>query len=129
MLLKTTLIGLMMTFSVSAIAEIKLTEADLLGKWKIDSEALSIDGKASKELTSVWTFMNDGNMEAYSTDSNKHARVSEFRASVKYELEDGKLKKQASPGRSKYDLCVAVEKNPPKMILECNHIFFFMTKQ
>jgi hypothetical protein len=129
MLLKTTLIGLMMTVSVSALAEIKLTEADILGTWRVGSESITADGKNSKELSSVWTFRNDGTMEAFSTDTNKHARISEFRAIVKYNLENGKMNKQFSPGRSKYDVCTAIEKNGSKMTLECNHIYFFMTKE
>lgn len=130
MLLRTALIGLMMSLTVPAMAEVKLTMADVVGKWTIDAEALTEDGKKGfKELNSVWTFRDDGSMEAYSSDSNKHARVAEFRATVKFTIEDGKLNKQASPGRSKFDLCVAVEKNGNKMTLECNHIYFFMTKQ
>ncbi|MCX7088987.1 MAG: lipocalin family protein [Methylococcales bacterium] len=129
MLLRTLLIALTMTVSVSALADVKLTEADILGEWKIDAESINADGSDAKELSSIWTFRNDGTMEGVSVDTNKHARISEFRAVIKYSIEDGKLNKQNSPGRSKFDLCTATEKNGPKMTLECNHIYFFMTKK
>ena len=129
MFLRTILMALTMTASVSALAEVKLTQADILGTWTIDGESINADGTDSKEMSSVWTFRNDGTMEGVSTDTNKHARISEFRAIIKYSIEDGKLNKQNSPGRSKFDLCTAIEKNGPKMTLECNHIYFFMTKK
>lgn len=130
MILRTTLIGLMMSFSIAAQADVKLTKADVVGKWLVQAEALSADQKKGlKELNSTWTFSEDGTMEGHSSDTNKHARVAEFRASVQYSIEDGKMKKQASPGRSKVDICTAIELTPPKMVLECNQIFFFMTKQ
>lgn len=130
MIIKTTLIGLVMSFSIAAQAEVALTKADVVGKWSVDAEALSADQKKGmKALNSTWTFREDGTMEGYSSDNNKHARVAEFRANVQYSIEDGKMKKQASPGRSKFDLCVAVDLTPPKMTLECNHIFYFMTKE
>ncbi len=101
MILKTTMIGLMMSFSIAAQADVKLTKADVVGKWMIQAEALSADQKKGlKELNATWTFREDGTMEGYSSDTNKHARVSELRASVQYSIqEDGKMKKQASPGR------------------------------
>jgi hypothetical protein len=129
MFLKSLLMGLALLASASASAEVKLTQQDILGEWKIDYESINADGTDPKELNSVWTFRNDGTMEGVSLDTNKHARIAEFRALVKYTIEDGKLNKQTSPGRSKFDLCVALEKNGPKMTLECNHIYFFMTKK
>lgn len=129
MLLRTTLIFLFMTFAFTANAEVKLTEKDILGAWKIDTESINSDGSNAKELNSTWTFRPDGTMEGLSNDTNAHARVSEIRATVKYSVEDGKIVKQASPGRSKYETCVAIEKNDKKMTLECNHIYFFMTKK
>ncbi|NOT84267.1 MAG: hypothetical protein HOP02_05655 [Methylococcaceae bacterium] len=129
MLLKTLLITLTMTASIAVLADVKLTEADLLGAWQIDSESINADGSNAKDLSSVWTFRADGTMEGFSTDTNKHARIAELRATLKYEIIDGKINKQFSPGRSKYETCTAIEKNGPKMVLECNHIYFSMTKK
>lgn len=129
MLFKTFLLGCTLTFSVSAIAEVKLTEADLLGAWQVDSESINADGSNAKALSTVWTFQKDGRMEGYSTDSNQHARISELRSSLQYSLEDGKIVKQVSPGRSKMETCIAVAKEGAKMTLQCNRLYFFMTKK
>lgn len=120
---------LLMAVAFSANAEVSLTEKDLLGTWKINKEAINKEGTDAKTLNSVWTFRNDGTMEGVSNDTNAHARVSEIRATVKYSIEEGKLVKQASPGRSKFETCTAIERNGNDMVLECNHIFFFMTKK
>jgi hypothetical protein len=129
MLLRTLLIGFAMTASASAFAEIKLTQADILGAWQINAESINADGSNSKNLSSVWTFRNDGIMEGFSTDTNSHARVSELRATLEYSLEDGKIVKQVSPGRSKKETCTAIERNGNNMTLECNRLYFFMTKK
>jgi hypothetical protein len=68
-------------------------------------------------------------MEGFSSDTNAHARISEMRSSLNYSIENGKLNKQVAPGRSKMETCVAVKKEPPKLVLECNQIYFFMTKK
>ncbi len=126
---KTTLFSILMSVAFVANAEeIKLTQQDLLGAWTINFESINADGKDPKALNSKWTFRNDGTMEGTSSDTNTHARISEIRAVVTYSVEDGKLHKQASPGRSKIETCTAIEKNGNKMTLECNHIYFFMTK-
>ena len=58
-----------------------------------------------------------------------HARVESLRAILNYSLEDGKLLKQAAPGRSKIETCVAIEKENNRMVLKCQAIYFFMTKK
>jgi len=129
MLFKKTLVSLLMAVAVSANADVKITQEDILGAWQVDAEAISLDGRGLKPLKSLWTFRNDGSMEGYSTDSNAHARVSEFRATLQYEIENGKIHKQVSSGRSKLETCTVVEKKEPKMTLECNGIFFFLTRK
>jgi hypothetical protein len=129
MFLKTTLKLLILLFVNAANAEVKLTENDILGGWQINSESINSDGSNAKELKSVWTFRPDGTMEGSSEDTNAHARISQIKATVKYSIEEGKIVKQASPGRSKLETCTAVEKNNNTMTLECNHIYFFMTKK
>lgn len=126
---KKILVSLLMAVAASANADVKITQEDILGAWQVDSEAISLDGRGLKPLNSLWTFRKDGTMEGYSTDSNAHARVSQFRATLQYEIENGKIHKQVSSGRSKLETCTVIEKKDPKMILECNGIFFFMTKK
>jgi len=120
---------LFMAFAFSAQAEIPLTQSDILGSWSVDKESINLDGSSYKKLETTWIFKNDGTMVGISVDSQAHARVGKFRAVLKYRMEDGKLIKQASPGRSKEETCIAIEKEGPKMILKCRNIYFFMTKQ
>jgi hypothetical protein len=127
MLKTTTLILLFMTFT--AHAEVKLTETDILGSWQIDAEGTNSAGTAARKVNSTWIFAKDGMMEGITIDPDVNARSPEMRASVKYAIEDGKLVKQSTPGRSKMDTCTAIEKNDPKMTLECNGVYFFMTKK
>ena len=122
-------IFLLSAFALTAHAEVKLTQQDVLGAWNIESESINADNSGAKELNAVWTFRQDGTMEGYSSDTNAHARVSEFRATLNYSIVDGKIQKQVSPGRSKMQDCTAVEKNGNKMFLNCNGIYFTMTKK
>jgi exopolysaccharide biosynthesis protein len=55
--------------------------------------------------------------------------VESTRAVLNYSIENGKLVKQAAPGRSKMEACEAVEKNGNQMVLKCTNIYFFMTKK
>ncbi|WP_394752789.1 hypothetical protein [Crenothrix sp.] len=127
MLLRTTLIFLFMTFAVNA--EVKLTENDILGLWKIDSESANSDGTHARKLNSTWEFLKDGVMEGITIDSDPNARSPEMRASIKYSVEDGKIIKQTMPGRSKMETCTAVEKTDQKMTLECSNMYYFMSKK
>ncbi len=121
--------ALFMSLAFSANAEVPLTEADLLGSWSVDKESIDPEGKTSKSLNTVWTFNKDGTMVGESTDSQRHARIEKFRAVLKYRLEDGKIIKQVSPGRSKEETCHAEEREGSKMLLKCRNIYFFMTKK
>ena len=118
----------LMFISFSSIADVPLTQADILGTWKIDKESLQSDGSKSRSLNSTWTFKNDGTMEGISQDSDAHARAETLRATLNYSIEDGKVVKQAAPGRSKMETCAAVEKDSNKMVLKCQSLYFFMSK-
>ena len=97
--------------SFDSLADVPLKQADLLGTWQIDKESLQNDGSKSRSLNSTWTFKNDGTIEGVSQESDAHARVDMLRATLNYSIEEGKLLKQAAPGRSKMETCVAIEKN------------------
>ena len=118
----------LMFISFSSIADVPLTQADILGTWKIDKESLQSDGSKSRSLNSTWTFKTDGTMEGISQDSDAHARAETLRATLNYSIEDGKVVKQAAPGRSKMETCAAVEKDSNKMVLKCQSLYFFMSK-
>lgn len=115
--------------SFASHADVPLKQADLLGTWQIDKESLQNDGSKSRSLNSTWTFKNDGTIEGVSQESDAHARVDMLRATLNYSIEEGKLLKQAAPGRSKMETCVAIEKENNKMVLKCQTLYFFMTKK
>ena len=115
--------------SFASLADVPLKQTDLLGTWQIDKESLQNDGSKSRSLNSTWTFKNDGTIEGVSQESDAHARVDMLRATLNYSIEEGKLLKQAAPGRSKMETCVAIEKENNKMVLKCQTLYFFMTKK
>ena len=126
---KTSLSIFFMVLAFTANAEIALTEADILGIWSVDAESSKRDGSGGKALQTTWTFNKDGTMVGESTDSQRHARIGKFSATVKYRIENGNLIKQASPGRKREETCIVIEKEDPKMVLKCRTIYFFMTKK
>lgn len=120
----------LVAFSFPVLAEeVQLSKSDILGTWQIDKESVNRDGSDARGLNTQWTFREDGTMEGVSQESDAHARIDSLRAVLNYSVEDGKLIKQASPGRSKMDTCVAVEKEGNTMVLKCRSIYFFMTKK
>lgn len=113
----------------AAAAEIPLTQAELVGTWQIEKESVNADGSGARGLNTTWTFRNDGTMEGISQENDSHARIEQLKAVLNYSVEDGKLKKQAAPGRSKMETCAATAKDGNKMVLKCQSIYFFMTKK
>ena len=119
----------LMFLSFSVSADVPLTQSDLIGSWQIDKESVDREGTKSRSLNTVWTFKADGTLEGISQESDAHARINQLRAVLNYSVQDGKLVKQAAPGRSRMDTCTAIEKENDKMILKCQSTYFFMTKK
>jgi hypothetical protein len=120
----------LLILSFSASADVQLSRSDLLGSWQIDKESMHSDGSNAKVINTVWNFREDGTMEGVSDESSdSHARINQMRAVLNYSLENGKLVKQAAPGRSKMETCTAIEKVEQKMVLKCQTVYFFMTKK
>lgn len=115
--------------SFSAMADVALVKADLIGTWQIDKESVNSDGSGGRSSNATWQFKEDGTIEGTSEDSDSHARINQTRAVLNYSVEGGKLIKQAAPGRSKMENCVAVEKEGNKMVLKCSSNYFFMSKK
>jgi hypothetical protein len=114
-------------FALSANADVSLKDkSEILGKWNLYAEAIKLDGE-KKEITVEWDFKDDGTLQTTATDSV--GRTSEFKAALKYSVEDGVLKKQTTPGREKYESCRVVEKDGANMVLKCKYLFFFLTKK
>lgn len=121
--------SLLIFTSFPTMAGVQLTQADLLGTWQIDKESSNSDGSKARSTNTTWNIKNDGTIEGVTQDSDSHARVESTRAVLNYSIENGKLVKQAAPGRSKMETCEAVEKSGNQMVLKCQTVYFFMTKK
>jgi hypothetical protein len=115
--------------SFSVLAEVPLTQADLVGTWQIEKESTNKDGSQGRTTNTIWNVKNDGTIEGITQDSDAHARVNSTKAVLNYSIENGKLIKQAAPGRSKMETCEAIEKNGNQMVLKCQTVYFFMSKK
>jgi len=125
---KLSIVGLMF-LSFSATAEVKLTQAELIGTWQIDKESANSDGSNARSSNSTWTIKQDGTIEGFTQESDSHARLDSLKAVLNYSIQDGKLVKQAAPGRSKMETCEAIEKTGNQMVLKCQTVYYFMTKK
>ena len=68
-------------------------------------------------------------MQGVTEEADAHDRISQLRAVLNYSLANGKIVKQAAPGRSKMETCSAAEKEGNKMVLKCQSVYYFMTKK
>jgi hypothetical protein len=110
----------------SAHADIKLEDnSKILGKWKVNSEALGLD-KEKKALHVSWDFKSNGTLMTVGEDSL--GRTNEMDISIKYSVENGVIKKQISPGREKFEDCVVVEMSGKDMVLKCRSLYFFLSR-
>lgn len=126
---KTLSVFALLLLSFSAAADVQLTKPELLGTWQIDKESNTSDGSKARSSNTTWTFKEDGTLEGVTQESDTHARLDSLRAVLNYSIENGKLVKQAAPGRSKMETCVAAEKEGNKMVLKCPSVYYFMTKK
>lgn len=129
MKLHTLLFGALLSVSLNAVADLPLTQADLLGTWQIEKEAANAEGNNARTSNAVWIFKADGTMEGLAEDNDKNARINQMRAVLNYTVDNGKLSKQSGPGRPKMETCVALEKDGSKMVLKCSTVYYFMSKK
>ena len=120
------LAGVVLLFSISAHAEVFLEDnSQILGKWKQYAEAASLH-KEKVELFSVWDFRKDGIIHTESED--RFGRTKTLKIDLKYSVENGKVMKQKSPGRSKMDTCSIVKLEGSEMIMKCPFVYFFFKR-
>jgi hypothetical protein len=113
-------------FVLSVKADVVLEDnSKILGKWNLYAEAAKLDGE-KKKVTIEWDFQSNGILQTKATDSL--GRTKEMNIAVKYEVADGVIKKQSTPGREKYESCTVVEKDSSSMVLKCTYLYFFLTK-
>lgn len=105
-------------------AEYTLTDnSELVGTWTVEAEAPRLDA-TKKPLNQEWEFKNNGVIVSTSTDPRAR---NPFSASLKYWVEDGKIRKEKRPGKT--EMCTVVEKEGSRMILNCGNLYFFLTKK
>ncbi|MCK5890044.1 MAG: lipocalin family protein [Methylococcales bacterium] len=97
----------------------------ILGKWKLTAEA-GARHKTKTPLNIYWDFKKDGSLNTWAKDTRN--RTGEMSITVKYSIEDGNIRKQASPGREKYENCKVVELEKKSMILHCKYLYFFFER-
>lgn len=119
----------LLSASFNALADVPLTQADLLGVWQIEKEAADAEGGKGRPSNALWDFRADGTMEGTAEDHDKNARINQMRAVLNYNIENGKLNKQIASGRAKMESCTAVKKEGSHMVLKCQFVYFFMNKK
>lgn len=111
-------------FSANADVELK-DSSEILGKWDLHDEATSLTAP-KKHTDTEWVINADGTINATSTDVS--GRISKMEITIKYSVENGKIKKQSRPGKELYETCTVVEKDDKNMTLHCGY-YFFLTKK
>ncbi|WP_305909190.1 hypothetical protein Q9L42_006775 [Methylomarinum sp. Ch1-1] len=125
----TKIFSLAAIFAASSVnAEIiKLEDnSKILGKWHVDAAAAALH-KEKRTQNSTWDFKKDGTLVSAGKDVVS-GRTGMMKINLKYSIEDGKIKKQTSPGREKYETCGVVELTDKKMTLKCTYLYYFLTK-
>lgn len=109
-----------------AMSDVSLKDgSEIIGKWDVYAEAAKLDGE-KKKIQVEWEFGADGILHTTATDSV--GRTKEMKIAIKYFVENGEIKKQATPGREKYESCKVVEKDGSNMVLKCAYLYYFLTK-
>ncbi len=120
--------GVALLFSVSAQAaeDIKLKDnSEILGKWSLYAEAIALH-KEKVELFSEWEFRKNGIIHTRSND--RFGRTKTIKIDLKYAVEDGVIKKQKTPGRSKMENCRVLELDDNKLTMKCTFVYLFFKR-
>lgn len=123
-LVNTLLAGAVLLGAASAQADVKLEDNSLIkGKWNLYAEAIDLH-KEQVSLSGTWDFRDNGVLNTITSD--RYGRTKNLEIDLQYRVENGVLRKQKTPGRSKMESCKAVELDDEKMILKCTfvHLFF-----
>ncbi|NOQ63079.1 MAG: hypothetical protein GQ582_01040 [Methyloprofundus sp.] len=99
--------------------------SQILGKWNLYAESIALH-KEKVELFSVWEFQKDGTLHTVSND--RFGRLKNLVIDLTYSVEDGVIKKQKTPGRSKMEDCRVLSLEDGKMTLKCTFVFLFLKR-
>lgn len=97
----------------------------ILGKWILYAETAALH-KKRKDVRNEWDFRKGGVLAAISRDPRLDA---DKEVKVKYAIEDGMIKKQAQPGREKYETCKVVKLEGKDMILHCKYLYYLLKRK
>ncbi len=125
---KALMMGAALLFSVSAQSaeDIKLQDnSKILGKWNLYAEAIALH-KEKVELFSEWEFRKGGVLHTESKD--RFGRTKTLVIDLKYAVEEGVIKKQKTPGRSKMESCRVLELDESKLTLKCTFVYLFLKR-
>lgn len=116
----------LLSFSTNAEEIIKLENNKLiLGKWLMYAETAALH-KDKKEVQNEWTFANDGSLAVISRDPRIDAPKL---IKIKYSIEDGIIKKQFQPGRSKTEDCKVIRLEAKDMTLHCKFNYYLFKRK
>ncbi len=112
----------------TATAEvIKLEDnSKILGKWHVDAAAPALH-KEKRAQDSVWNFKKDGSVIVSGKDVVS-GRTRMMTIKLKYEIENGAIKKQITPGRERYETCAVTEMSDKNLTLKCTYLYYFLSK-
>jgi len=98
----------------------------ILGKWHVDAAAPALH-KEKRAQDSIWNFKNNDTVVVSGKDVVS-GRTGMMTIHLKYSIENGVIKKQSSPGRSKYETCAVTELTEKNMTLKCTYLYYFLSK-
>jgi hypothetical protein len=96
----------------------------ILGKWMMYGETPQLHIPI-KKVKNEWTFGRDGNISVISRDPRM---TSMQRLKVSYTVEDGVIKKQFTPGRTKTENCKVIKLEGKDMTLHCKFNYYLFKK-
>ncbi len=120
------LVAILAAFHANAEPVTLEDNSKILGKWHVDAAAAALH-KEKRAQDSVWEFKSNGTLVSAGKDVVS-GRTGMMSINLKYSIEDGKIKKQTSPGREKYETCGVVELTDKGMILKCTYLYYFLSK-
>ncbi len=116
----------LLAFSTYAEDIIKLeNNKPILGKWLMYAETAALH-KDKKEVQNEWTFNSNGTISVISRDPRFDAQKL---ININYAIEDGVIKKQFQPGRSKTEDCKVVKLEAKDMTLHCKFNYYLFKRK
>jgi len=97
----------------------------ILGEWTVFAETAALHKINNKKLKNKWVFHKNGTMSSFGFDS----RVNGFlEVKVKYEIEDGLIKKQIQPSSPRTETCKVVKLDDKLMTLRCKYLYYLLKR-